>query len=65
MVPSGICFRGFGFFLTGGDLRQTEIENFRVTPLGNKNIRWFNVSMNNPLRVRRLQRLRNFRCQRK
>ncbi len=39
--------------------RQTKIQNFRVTPLGHKNIRRLDVAVNDPSRVRRVQRICN------
>src|SRR5206468_5640268 len=40
-------------------LRQTKIQNLRVSTLGNKNVCRLNVSVNNALGMRRVQRVRD------
>src|SRR5262249_319660 len=40
-------------------LRQPEIENLGMTPLGNEDVRWLDVPMNNTLCVRGVQSVRN------
>ena len=41
------------------DLGQPKIQNLRVPPLGNKKIGRLDIAMNNPLTVRRIQRISN------
>ena len=40
------------------DLRQPEIENLSVPALGDKNVGGFDVAVNNPFRVRGVERIR-------
>ncbi len=41
----------------GRELRQAEIEDFRVSTLSDKNVRWLNVAMHNALAVGCIQRV--------
>ena len=55
-------FRRFGGGLR--DLRQSEVEDLRVPPLGHENIRRLNVAMDNALRVRRVEGIGDFDAER-
>jgi hypothetical protein len=39
--------------------RQTKVENFRVTALGDKNVRWLDVAVDDALRVSGIERVGN------
>jgi hypothetical protein len=45
------------------DLRQPEVENLGVPAFGNKNIRRLDVAMNDPFRMRRVERVGDFNRQ--
>jgi hypothetical protein len=47
---NGQCAQGSAVRLRG-NLGQTEIENLRLTSLRNEDVRWFDVTVNDPLRV--------------
>ena len=49
-----------GVHLRGRHLRQPEVQNLGVPALGHENIRRLDVAMNDPLGVRRIQRVCNF-----
>lgn len=44
---------------------ETEIEYFRAATAGNEKVGWFDVAMNNSLRVRRVESIGNFNRKRK
>src|SRR5215469_9911769 len=44
---------------SGSEFGQTEIENFGVAALGHENVCWLDVAMNNALRVRGIESVRN------
>jgi hypothetical protein len=46
--------------LLGRHFRQTEIQNLRVPAFRDKDVRRFNITVDNTFRVRRVQRIRNF-----
>ena len=53
----------FGTDPAAADFRQPEIENLGVPALGHKNIRGLDVAMDDALRVRRIERVGDCRCQ--
>ena len=57
MTVSNSGFRSFDrqSFWLDRNLRQAEVENFGVSPLGDKDVRRLNVTMNNSTSVRRVQ----------
>jgi len=42
-----------------GDLGQPEIENLRLTSIRYEDVRWLDVTMDDPLRMCRIQRVAN------
>src|ERR1700678_896100 len=46
-------------FVSNRELRQAEIKNLGVAALGNKNVCRIDIAMNNAMRVRRVQRVRD------
>ena len=42
-----------------GELGQTEVENLRLTPIGNEDVRRLDVAMNDALRLCRIERPSN------
>src|ERR1700722_3822932 len=52
----GACQAGGG----KGDFCQSKIENLRVSTLGDENIPWLDIAMDDPLRVRHLKRIGDF-----
>jgi hypothetical protein len=49
------CFSTYGFRET--DLRQSKVENLGVALIGGENICWFDIPVNDSLRVCRVQRI--------
>ena len=46
------------------DLRQTEVQNLSVSAFGDENVRRLDVTMHDPLGMRRVQRIRDLYGQR-
>jgi hypothetical protein len=44
-------------------LRKPKIQNFSVPTLGDENVRGFDVAMDDPFRMRRIERVGNFDSQ--
>ena len=51
--------RKTGTLVAGGQFRQTEVENFRVSALCNEDVRRLDVSVNNALGMGCIERVRN------
>ena len=58
----GAC-SGVAFFAARHDFRQSEIQNFRVPALGNKNVRRLDVAVDDAFRMRCFERFGDFHRQ--
>jgi hypothetical protein len=59
-APSGSTVGRHADSICAGDLRETEVENFRVATLRDEDIGGLDVAVNDPFRVRCVESIRHF-----